>query len=144
MESFSTHSTVTGCLGLPCWGSAGSSPLAEASRSAESRLGWSESKDSTYSGARQQLFTWNLSPPTPLHQAAWGDPAGALQAAGPLAEASRSAESRLGQSEQWDSTYSGARQQLFTWNLSPPIPLRAHCARRPKATLWGFCGLQPL
>jgi hypothetical protein len=76
-------------------------------------------------GAGVQLYTWNLSPPTLLpHQAAWGDPVGAQQAAAPLGEVSRSAGSLWGQSEPTGfNTYGGGRVQLYTWNLSPPTLL---------------------
>ena len=54
--------------------------------------------------------------------AAWSWLTVVTQVAAPLGEVSRSAGSRLGWSEPLDSTYSGARWQLYTWNLSPPIP----------------------
>ena len=75
------------------------------------------------------------------HQAALGRPCGgAQQAAAPLGEVSRSAGSRgkWGQSEPLGfNAYSGARWQLYTWNLSPPTLLRADgaLARRQRPTL---------
>jgi hypothetical protein len=49
-------------------------------------------------------------PPTSLRQAAWGEAAGALDAASPLAEVSRRAESRRGRSGPQESTLRGGGQ----------------------------------
>jgi hypothetical protein len=111
--------------GDPVGAQQAAAPLGDVSRSAGSLWGQSEPTGfNAYDGGRWQLYTWNLSPPTLLpHQAAWGDPVGAQQAAAPLGDVSRSAGSLWGQSEPTGiNAYDGGRWQLYTWNLSPPTP----------------------
>jgi hypothetical protein len=81
MEPFPTHltGTVPGGLGLPCEGTAGSSPSSR--------------------GLTHGTF---LQPPCCHTRRPWGDPVGAQQAAAPPGEVSRSAGSLGGLKECWE------------------------------------------